>query len=87
MIVLGGTVALCFLALLTWIAIRVDQLARAKKPKPTPPCRRVHIGDLPTELFLPDLAQMPRRTGPPRRDEEESNPQFPAPRFERPREK
>lgn len=51
---LGALAALISLALLTWIAVRVEQVHRRPPPLPPPasppePCRRLHVADLPAE--------------------------------------
>lgn len=46
---LGACALLCLLALLTWIAVRIDQGVRLLRPPPAPPplpCKRLHVSDL-----------------------------------------
>lgn len=46
---IGGCALLCLLALLTWIAVRIDQGVRLLRPPPAPPaeaCKRLHVSDL-----------------------------------------
>lgn len=49
-IAVGGGAILCFLALITWIAVRLDQGVRLLRPPPAPPpplpCKRLHVSDL-----------------------------------------
>lgn len=50
-----GAAVLIGLALLTWIAVRVEQVARRPSlpsppsPPPAEPCRRLHVAELPVE--------------------------------------
>lgn len=97
LIVLGGTVVAVGLALLTWIAIRVDQLVRAKQrpkerpaalPPPTPP-GRIELpvlgpvrGRVAVGSFGPTLAELERRERGVAPDEDEINPTLRSPRYD-----
>lgn len=96
-IALLGVAALLFLALLTWVALRVESLHKRSRPPPPPPpekCRRLHASDLAQRWFEgqapDDLGPLPGEDLPPFRgaarrpvDEEEVNPRI-APARRRP---
>lgn len=52
LIALGFAAILCLLALLTWIAVRVDQGVRKLRPTPPPePCDRLHVSEISVPTF------------------------------------
>lgn len=86
---IGGCALLCLLALLTWIAVRIDQGVRLLRPPPAPPaeaCKRLHVSDLAWyqrvrrqdegEPFI-TAEDLPPFRASRRVDEDEVNPTFP----------
>jgi len=92
-VALAGAFAFAALAILTWIALRLESVRRALRPRPPcPPCERLHVEDLHARLmdappqddverFLA-AEDLPPFRGPTRPivDEDEVNPRFPVKR-------